>query len=453
MNLILIVCDTLRRDYLGCYGNDWVQSPSLDALSAEGVTFDSCYVGSFPTIPMRHDLMCSNYVFHTTGWAPIAPGNTALQQRLASHGYVTQFITDHAQLYRPGMNYHIGFAGFEWIRGHIADSWSTQPVDFEAPCDLEKLRGPESWLEPWSRNYCRRETERDWPSPQTFATAIEWLERNRSHERFYLFIDTFDVHEPWLPPRHYIDMYNPGYGGDEVIYPRYDFAGYLSDDELHHARCLYAASITMMDRWIGRLVEKVQDLGLWDDTAIAFISDHGWYHGEHGYIGKHTVLDRSKGWQFYDEVARIPLLMRAPNLPRGVTSHALCQPVDVAPTLMELLGLDAPADTHGRSVLKALTGSGPNAREIAVTAPKINTDPAVRTYNAINDGRWTLQHAAAAAEPELYDTAEDPAQQQDLIAAHADVAERLHEQYLDYLAELGCTEEQIDSRRPLGPSS
>jgi len=113
MNLIVIVCDTLRRDYLGCYGNDWVKSPSLDALSASGMTFDRCYVGSFPTVPQRHDLMCSNYVFHTTGWAPIAAGNTPVQMRLRQQGYVTQFIADHTQLLAPGMNYHQGFDGVE----------------------------------------------------------------------------------------------------------------------------------------------------------------------------------------------------------------------------------------------------------------------------------------------------------------------------------------------------
>ena len=142
MNLIVIVCDTLRRDYLGCYGNDWVKSPSLDALSASGMTFDRCYVGSFPTVPQRHDLMCSNYVFHTTGWAPIAPGNTPIQARLRQHGYVTQFIADHAQLLAPGMNYHQGFYGVEWIRGQIADRWITDPVQWEPPCRRRSAQAP-----------------------------------------------------------------------------------------------------------------------------------------------------------------------------------------------------------------------------------------------------------------------------------------------------------------------
>jgi arylsulfatase A-like enzyme len=448
VNLVLIVCDTLRRDYLGCYGNDWVQTPALDDLAASGVTFEHCYVGSFPTVPQRHDLMCSNHVFHTTGWAPIQSGNTPLQQRLQAEGYVTQFIADHAQLMAPGMNYHMGFDGVEWIRGHIADRWRTEPVDYTVPCDPSKLRQPEHWVEDWPRNYCARETESDWPSPKTFRAAEEWLERNREHEKFYLLIDTFDVHEPWLPPQHYTEMYDPGYEGDEAIYPRYDHAGYLTEAELQHVRGLYAGSITMMDRAIGRFLQKLEDLGLAEQTAVAFTSDHGWYFGEHNYIGKHTVLEPKRGWQFYDEVARVPLIVRAPNLPQGLISHALAQPVDIAPTLMEIAGLEAPADTHGMSVLKAL-GGGKGPRKVAVTSPKLDAPEDQCLWNAINDGEWTLQHAGGLADPELYHISEDPGQLENVISTHPHEARRLHAAYIAYLEQIGVRDDLIERRRPL----
>lgn len=451
MNLLVIVCDTLRRDYLGCYGNTWVQTPCLDALSASGITFDRCYVGSFPTVPQRHDLMCSNYVFHTTGWAPIARGNTPLQVRLSQLGYVCQFISDHAQLMAPGMNYHQGFHGVEWIRGHIADRWATEPVQFDPPCDLAKLRQPEGWLEAFYRNFSRRRTEEDWPSPATMTAAMRWLERNWKHDKWLLYLDTFDVHEPWLPPSFYTERYDPGYRGEEVIYPRYDFAGYLTDAELQHVRALYAGSITMMDKWIGRLVEKLEDLGLADNTAVVFTSDHGWYHGEHGYIGKHTVLDRDQGWQFYDEVARVPLIIRAPNLPQGVRSNLLIQPVDVMPTMMDIMGLQPPTDTHGRSALPALRGEGPPPRQVAVTARDLHKAPGYRTYNAIHDGTWSLQHAEEAAPPELHNTVVDPAQQRNVFAENVSVARELHRKYLDLLRSIGCRGEQIGNRLKLGP--
>ncbi len=449
MNLIVIVCDTLRRDYLGCYGNDWVKSPGLDALSNSGMTFDRCYVGSFPTVPQRHDLMCSNYVFHTTGWAPIQQGNVPLQMRLRKEGYVSQFIADHTQLLAPGMNYHQGFNGTEWIRGQIADAWVTDPVEWEPPCDPKKTRGDGSWMPGFYRNFSRRHTEEDWPCPKTMTAGMKWLERNHTHEKFLLYIDTFDVHEPWLPPKHYTDMYDPGYEGEEVTEPRYDFAGYLTDEELHYVKALYAGAITMMDKWIGRLLEKLEDLGLADDTAVVFTSDHGFYLGEHNYMGKHTVLDRDKGWPYYDEVARVPLLIRAPNLPQGVRSSILMQPVDVAPTMMDILGIEPPADTHGKSALPAIMGKGAPPREIAVTTRDVKRAPGYCTYSAINDGTWTLQHAAEAAPPELYNTIADPAQQNNVFEQNVSVAEALHAKYLDYLRQIGCTDEQIEGRKPL----
>ena len=207
----------------------------------------------------------------------------------------------------------------------------------------------------------------------------------------------------------------------------------------------------MMDKWIGRLIERVEDLGIADNTAIAFISDHGWYHGEHGYIGKHTVLDRNQGWQYYDEVARIPLLIRAPNLQQGVRSNLLMQPVDVGPTLMEIIGLEAPQDVHGKSALPALMGKGEPPREIAVTARDLRKAPGYRTYSAIHDGTWTMQHAAEAAEPELHNVVQDPKQEHNVIADNTELASGLLIKYLEYLREIGAEEEQIDGRRPLGP--
>lgn len=445
MNLVVIVSDTLRRDYLGCYGNAWVKTPNIDALAAESIVFDACYVGSFPTIPMRADLMTGKYVFHNVGWAPLQPGYVPFQNLLRANGRVTMMIADHTQFLAPGMNYHQGFTGVEWIRGQANDGWITDPIEFDPPCDLSKLRQPENWLERYMRNISRRRTEADWFSPQTFSKAVDWVEANRSHEKFMLYIDTFDVHEPWTPPQWYVDMYDPGYEGEKAIYPRYDRVGYLTEAELNHVRALYAATITMMDRWLGKFLDKLHDVGLWDKTAICFTSDHGWYHGEHGYIGKHTVLDRKAGWPFYDEVARTPCLLRIPGMePRR--DDTLIQPVDLMPTFCELCGVEAHADIHGTSVLPALNGGEP-PRAIAVTSGLLGTDPSVRSYSTITDGRWTLLYAGENADAELYDTRSDPRQQENIIAGNPDVARGLHEQHMELLEQIGMEEERLRLRR------
>ncbi len=162
MHIILIICDTLRRDFLGCYGNDWVQTPNIDALARSSLVFDAAYAGSFPTIPHRADLMTGRYVFHTTGWAPLPPGSIRVQEYLRNAGYVTQLISDHIQYLGPGMNYHAGFMGQQWVRGHQGDPLTTDDEPVEWPCDPAKIRQPEQLLAPHLRNRKGRRFEREW---------------------------------------------------------------------------------------------------------------------------------------------------------------------------------------------------------------------------------------------------------------------------------------------------
>jgi len=450
MKIIVVISDTLRRDYLGCYGNTWVRTPNIDALAAKATVCDKAYIGSFPTMPMRSDIVTGKVCFHTYGWAPLPPGSTTVQGILQKEGFIAMMVTDHTQMLAPGMNYHQGFDGVEWIRGQASDKWRTDDVEIKWPCAPEKLRNPEGWFERYMRNISTRRDERDWFSPQTMQAACTWLESNYTHENFLLWVDTFDVHEPWTPLPYYVDMYDPGYKGEVVIYPRYDRAGYLSEAELHHVRALYAGTITMMDKGFGRLLDKIETLGIWDETAILFLSDHGWYHGEHGYIGKHTVLDRTKGWPFYEEVAHIPLIVKLPGQREGTRTPVLTQPVDLMPTLLDLAGASVPSDLHGGSILPALKGEGAGPRSTAVSSGKLPDDPGVLAYSTITDGEWTLMHPGANASPELYHLPSDPAQTQNVMHEHRTIATDLHHAYLDLLNQIDTPPERLALRQQLG---
>jgi arylsulfatase A-like enzyme len=131
---------------------------------------------------------------------------------------------------------------------------------------------------------------------------------------FLLYVDFFDPHEPWDPPRWFIDALDPGYSGEEVIYPVYGPSNYLTLDELEHIRALYAAEALLVDKWINRLIEKIEELGLFEDTAIIFTSDHGFYLGEHGLVGKSIIVGGYQGYApLYEEVAHIPLIIKLPD--------------------------------------------------------------------------------------------------------------------------------------------
>jgi len=445
MNVIVIVCDTLRRDYLGLYGSDWVKTPRIDEFGSQAIVFDKAFIGSFPTMPMRQELMTAYHTFHTIGWAPIPEGTVTFQHVAKEAGYATAYVSDHMQQYDNQMNYHQEFDDVEWIRGQLPDKYITDPIPVTIPCDPAKMRPKAELIEQFLRNISIRKTEEDYFAPQTMLAAVRWLEANH-RQRFLLYVDTFDVHEPWVPPQEYVDMYDPGYEGDVVIYPRYDFAGYLSDAELHHVRATYAAAITLLDKYVGVLLDTVREIGLWENTIVCFISDHGWYFGEHNYIGKHTVLDHAKGWQFYNEVARIPLILHIPNLPKGRRVDALAQPVDVMPTVLEAAGLPVPEGIHGVSMLEAIE-TGQPSRSLAVCSATLTEDEAVRQYATVTDGRWTLIHGGRLGPAELYNIDADPRQSHDLRPQNPDIVERLHESYIRYLSNIGTREPKLKLRR------
>ena len=445
MNIVVIISDSLRWDCLGCYGNGWVRTPNLDRFARECVVFNRAYCGSFPTIPMRADLFTGRYVFQSRGWAPLGPEDRTFAQVLEEMGYVTMMITDTYHLMGAGMNFHRGFKGWHWIRGQEADRYITDPIPVELPCAPEKLRSPEADVQ-YLRNTAFRRQESDCFVAQTMKAAADWLERNYNHERFLLYVDTFDPHEPWDPPQWYVDLYDPGYEGEVVFHPRYDFSDYLTEEELRHVRALYAGEVTLVDKWVGRLLEKLEDLGLAERTAVIFTSDHGFYHGEHSRVGKHTVLDPKRGWPLYEEVAHVPLIIRLPGMKPG-RCDALVQPVDLMATILDLAGAQAPEGIHGRSLLPVLRGEREAVRSLAVSSPKLAEDPDTIVYSTITDGEWTLIYGGEAVQAELYHLPSDPHQEWNLISQNRDVAERLHREYVRFLEELDTDEERLRTRR------
>ena len=448
MNVIVIVSDTLRRDHLNCYMPTRVKTPNLDMLARSSVLFERLYTGSFPTIPHRTDLMTGRYVFHTRGWSPLEK-EKAIQEILLSAGYVTGMITDTYVYYAPGMNLHRGFSGYKWIRGQQGDNYVTAPIPVKYPCAKEKLRSPEKLVEQHLRNTAFRQHEREWFVAQVMSEAADWLEGNADHEKFYLYIDAFDVHEPWDPPRWYVDLYDPGYTGEEVILPRYDRCDYLTEEELNHVRALYAGEITLMDKWLGVMLEKLKDLGLWDNTAILFTSDHGFYHGEHGYIGKHTVFDRKKGWQLYEEVSHTPLLLKIPGIEGGQRCSALVQPVDLMPTLLEAVGVPAPAGGHGESIMPILRNEEEKIRSLAVSSPILPRSEDVIAYSTITDGDWTLIYGGKNVPAELYYIPDDPKQQKNLAAEKPEIVKQLHADYVEMLKGIDCPDDRLELRKEI----
>ena len=347
MNVIWIVSDSFRRDHLGAYGNNNIRTPSLDALAASAVRFDNHYSAGFPTMPTRADHQTGRWTMSFMGWEPLPAGVTTLAEILAEHGMHTAASVDTPYYLRGGMNYDRGFQSFFMNVGQDT-LWSLIP---EPGYHNEALDVRAAW---------RSEADRN--APKTFMTAMRWLEQHYK-EDFFLYVDTWDPHEPWDAPPYYTELYWPGYDG-ELVLPVYgnwhDVPGY-QEEQLRKGHATYCGEITMVDTWAGFLLRSVENMGLADRTIVIFTTDHGFYFGEHGGLFGKMSSDKypdgtlrpydepGSQWSYsplYEEIVHLPLLLRAPGVPPG-NYTGITSAVDVMPTVLDLLGLEIPDFVQG----------------------------------------------------------------------------------------------------------
>jgi len=464
-NLILIISDTLRRDALGCYGGNWVKTPHLDQFAREAVIFDNAFVSSFPTVPLRNDILTGRFTSTYKGWSPLGQDEVTLQETLTNASILTSLVADTPHPYAPAYNFQRDFSVWDVVRGQEVDRYRSAPRQVTLPCSPEKMREPDSTVVQYLRNVAHRHGEEDYFVAQTMTRAARWLEENHDDRRFFLLVDTFDPHEPWDPPQYYVDRYDPNYEGERVIYPRYDlWRTFLTERELQHCRALYAGEASLVDRWVGFLLDQIAALGLLENTAIVFASDHGFYIGEHGYTGKALVRgDSYHNLPLYAEVARVPMLIYFPGCRGGWRAQALAQPVNFMPTILELMGVARPAGLRSQSLVPLLDGRSQKVDEVVVAAPSLLEDPGAPPSPAsrcsVTDGEWMLivgpQLAAvpqalktAAVDslirrvrelqgeitPELYHLKNDPGCEKNLIRESPAVATRLHAALREFLA-------------------
>ncbi len=350
-NAICILMDSLNRHFLPAYNQTPVLTPNLERLAQRAVTFDRCFVGSMPCMPARRDLWTGNQEFLWRPWGSLEPWDEPLPRTLGRAGVFTGLVSDHYHLWeRGGENYHVDFDSWEFIRGHENDPWiggATPPAQ----------AGKGQLLPRFRRNRQRFIHEEDWLAPRTFRQAGQWLRDNaRSHERFFLLVDEFDPHEPFDCPEEHWRRYDPDWRGPtDFCWPTYGRNEY-TEAEARHIRARYAGKVTLADRYLGQILDRMDDLNLWDNTVLAVMTDHGHFLGEHGWWGKPCCPQ-------YRTIAHVPLFVHVPGVPGGTRSSALATHVDVHATIMDSLGLEPPAPIDGVSLLPALRGSRQQVRD------------------------------------------------------------------------------------------
>ena len=346
MKTLFILMDSLNRHYLNAYCNSWVQTPNIDRLAERGVVFDNHYCCSMPCMPARRDLYTGRAGFLESPWGPIEPWDDCLQPELRrQRGTYNHLITDHFHYFRTGgEGYHTCFDTWEFQRGQTWDPWRPSVRDPETP--LYRGRNRRTY---WAnRAFFDSEREEEYPTPQCFMSAMDFLDRNHQEEDWHLHLEVFDPHEPFICPKKYLDQYDDTWDG------RYYFdwpeAELVSDEPeaVEHIRKRYAGTLSMADHWLGRLLDKMDALDLWKDTTVVFTTDHGHLLGEQGYWAKNYMFD-------YQELVHIPLIICRPGA-HGKRVDALTSTLDLMPTFMELHGAEPPPHVHGRSICPLFEG-------------------------------------------------------------------------------------------------
>lgn len=419
-NVILVIIDSLRRDHVGAYGNPWIHTPTLDAIAAESLLFTHAQPEAMPTLPARRAIYTGMRTWPTSppnfGWSSIPAGQRTLAEILDGKGYTTSLVTDAYVQF--SMNFGRGFGLYHQIRGQEND-----PIGDPSTIDEERMRrdyivlGEGKKARQYLANVEGRKDEEDYFAPRVFSDAITALERAAGdHKPFFLVADCYDPHEPWDPPADYVALYDRGYNGKEPLDDNYGSDDYLTDRQLLRMRALYAAEVTMMDRWLGKFVQRAHELGVMENTLLVVLSDHGHCLGEHGYTGK-------PGYALYPELTDTMFMIRHPaGKGAGERSDFYASTHDVTPTILGFLGVDQPEPMDGQNLLPLLYGDGPER-------PREHITQGYYRYICVRDRNRVMFCLSDMSDPHLFDAVNDVDQRRDLADEEPDTVERMYREY------------------------
>ncbi len=453
-NILFIMADQWAAASLGCFGCDVAGvTPNLDELARRGTRFSRFYANVPVCGPSRATIF--------TGRSPAAHGvwhnnieislDTPLfTQHLRAAGYrnwgVGKFHFSPMQLPPPTDLQHLGFDEVSITEdpkhGPYLEWIAREHPDFYPPALAM------SWPMPYLQNYpphgenlfpAWQEAAKKWVEPQKSAPfrgifypsplpmelhqtrwiadcAIARLEKHDASQPFFGFVSFVDPHDPYDPPAPYAQMFEPREMPPPIAqewtrdFCARDYAKFQDSmfeiknfdaDDWAQLRALFYGSCRFVDDEIGRILAALRRSGLDENTVVVFLSDHGDLIGDHGLL--------MKGPWHYDKVVRCPLLVSGPQIPRNEVCEALSCTLDIAPTILELAGVEAPP-LEGKTLLN---GEGWSEIALQTNASYVNTRGGCRTL--VSDKGWRLTLFPEGDYGELFDLKNDPNEQNNLF--------------------------------------
>ncbi|MEM7305258.1 MAG: sulfatase [Planctomycetota bacterium] len=367
-NVLVFLVDTLRADRLGPYGHPGGLTPRLDAFADEALVFDRCIAQSTWTKPTTASLLTGLYPYaHGANYSrSVLPESVeTLAELLAGEGYATAAFGSNPHIFAESMGFEQGFGAFEPI-----------------------------------------EPARDAPFPRgerIVDAALAWLDGGAPDDApFFLYLHLIDPHFPYDPPGH-----------EGPVYTVIEEAEALPPAERGRLGELYDGEVAYVDTQFGRLLDALDERGLADDTLLVFVSDHGEELFEHGDLAHHSA-------KMFEEVARVPLLVRSPGLPeaaRGRRITGVVEQVDLKATVVDALGLPAARAGAGTSLFARALRAAPPERQHALVETE---DGSVGRGIVAPEWKYVRRWTPTVSE-ELYHLGEDPAELTDRAADEPEV--------------------------------
>lgn len=352
----MLMFDSLNRNFLPSYGNSWIKADNFAKLAKHAIQFQNCYAGSLPCMPARRELHTGRYNFLHRSWGPLEPFDDSMPELLKNNGIFTHLISDHHLYWADGgATYHNRYSTWEIIRGQEGDPWKgfvdnvKVPVDARIPQRLfipsrEKLS--DIWNQEW-KNRQFFKNEEDYPQSKTFSLGIEFIENNYKKDNWFLQIESFDPHEPFLVPEEYDKLYS-----DKIKKRDFDWPDYHpvveSDEDKDNLKYKYAALLSKCDNSLGKILNLMDKYNMWDDTMLIVCTDHGFLLGEHNWWAKNMM-------PAYNEIINTPLFIWDPRIGiKGEKRNSLVQFIDLAPTILEFFNIKPTKDMQGKVLRNTL---------------------------------------------------------------------------------------------------
>ncbi|MBB6732146.1 sulfatase [Cohnella zeiphila] len=443
-NLLLIMCDQLRYDVLGCYGNKLVQTPNMDRLARMGVVFDQAYSQTPVCVPARHGLI--------SGLNPFEIGllkneglskeiEDPLPERIREQGYHTCAV---GKMHFHPVRKHYGFDRMllsEEVPSHFDDDEYLQFLRTQGYGHVTEPHGKRSEL-----YYVPQVSELPGhlhTTAWTADTACRVIRQNQNRP-FFLFTSFIKPHPPFDPSAPYDTMYPtdqvpPPKRREHERTPDDAWIEVMNDfkvngiDSLSHEdelkmRAYYYGCVSQVDAQIGQILDTLESCGLIDDTLIVFTSDHGEMLGDHYSYGKRT---------YYEMSAKVPLIVSWPAaLPQGERREQLALLQDIYATLIAAAGGKVPAASSGVDLLPAARQTERPTREKIFA--EIGRGRLFKTM--LRWDRYKYIYHANGGKENLFDLLADPDEFNDISALHPELCRECREQLTDHYRAYGLAE-------------